>query len=296
MPLTNGSLALSWSPGKELGQYKIFSDMGTGYGVYIYKATVDEPAFVDKRLRPSWTYNYRLIEVKAGQERVLARLEAATFKAERPASIALAAQPEVTTASIVAAPTALPADAVLLGLVSDHDFTDEFNTLTLVGEVRNDSTVEVGQAEITITFYDTAGATIGSAQGKPILEVIPSGGKSPFHLTLTRPDGLASYSFRAVARPVTPKRQAQLSVAEVRRFEDEAGFFHIKGVVENAGTTISKRTKAVAILYDRDNGVINVGFTYVDPPTLRPGEKGSYDIIFAYYPRFATQQVIPFEE
>lgn len=294
--LTNSSIALSWPPGEQIGGYRIYSDMGSGYGVYVYRATVDEPAFVDKLLQPGRAYSYRLTQFKAGQENVLAQVEANTFEDERLANTLLSSQPEVMTASIVAAPTPLPADAVLLGLVSDSDFTDEFNTLTLVGEVRNDSNVDVGQAEVTITFYDTAGTAIGIAQGQTILEVIPAGGKSPYHITLTRPDGLTSYSLRAVARPVPPQRQAQLSVVEVRRYEDEAGFFHIRGVIENAGSTISKRTKVAAVIYGRDNGVINVGFTYVDPPTLRPGERGNYDVIFAYYPRYAGQLVIPFEE
>jgi hypothetical protein len=51
-----------------------------------------------------------------------------------------------------------------------------------------------------------------------------------------------------------------------------------------------------ASIYGRDNGLINVGFTYVDPLTLAPGEQAAYDVIFAYYPRYASQQVIAFEE
>jgi hypothetical protein len=294
--LTNGSIALSWPPGEQIGQYRIYSDMGSGYGIYLYKAMVDEPAFVDKLLRLGWSYNYRLTQFRAGQEIVLAQIEGQTFQDEPLANTTSSGQPEAAPATIMAAPTALPADAVLLGLVSDNDFTDEFNTLTVVGEVRNDSNVDAGQAEVTITFYDSAGTAIGMAQGQTILEVIPPGEKSPYHITLTQPAGLASYSLRAVARPVSSKRQAQLAIVEARRFEDEAGFFHVKGVVENAGSTISKRTKVAAVLYGRDNGVINVGFTYVDPPTLRPGERGSYDVIFAYYPGYAAQQVIPFEE
>jgi hypothetical protein len=42
--------------------------------------------------------------------------------------------------------------------------------------------------------------------------------------------------------------------------------------------------------------VINVGFTYVTPPTLAPGKQAAYDVIFTYYPRYLTQRVIPFEE
>ena len=94
-----------------------------------------------------------------------------------------------------------------------------------------------------------------------------------------------------------PTRQgAQLDVVEVRRFEDEAGFFHVKGIVENVGSTRARQTKVAAIIYGRDNSVINVGFAYVNPPTLVPGQKASYEVIFSYFPRYLSQQVIPFEE
>ena len=112
----------------------------------------------------------------------------------------------------------------------------------------------------------------------------------------TRPTGLASYSLRAVARPVSHKTKAQLAVGEVKRFEDEAGFFHIKGIIQNVGNVVAKRIKVAAVIYGRDGRVINVGFTYVTPPNLAPGEQASYDVIFTYYPGYFNQAVVPFEE
>jgi hypothetical protein len=227
---------------------------------------------------------------------VLAQADATTFGNDTTAGLASPEQSRAATVVVTPAPTALPPDAVLLGLRSDNNFTDGFNTLTVVGEVRNDSNLDVGQTDIAVTFYDAVGSVIGTANGQAMLEVIPPGEVSPFVITLTRPSGLASYSLRAVARPVAPARGAQLSVIEVKRYEDEAGFFHVRGVIENVGNVISKRTKVAAVIYGRDNRVINVSFTYASPPALRPGERATYDIIFTYYPRYVTQRVIPFEE
>ncbi|MCB0167353.1 MAG: FxLYD domain-containing protein [Anaerolineae bacterium] len=296
-PLTNRSIALTWtSPANDKGPYRLYSDMGTGYGVYIYKADVNEPSFIDSLLRPSFSYHYRVTRLaKDTPETILAQVNASTF----PTSELLgdfARSREATTNTVIAAPTALPADAVLLGLISDNDFIDEFNTLTIVGELRNDSNLDVGQTDISVTFYDAAGTLIGQANGETILKVIPRGERSPFIITLTRPTGYVSYSLRAVARPVSPRNNAQLAVVGVRRYEDEAGFLHIKGTIENVGTSTAKRTKVAAAIFGRDNSVINVAFTYVNPPTLAPGERAEYDAIFAYYPRYASQQVIAFEE
>jgi hypothetical protein len=286
-------VALSWALANQAGPYRIFSDMGTGYGVFVYKGETDQPAFVDKLLRAGLSYRYQITGQPASQTVVLAQLQADTFAdslrepfAGQPAALAISTP----------VPTALPPDAVLLGLLSDNRFTDDFNTLTIVGEVRNDSNVEVGHTDITVTFYDSGGNIIGTTQGETMLETIPPGDSSPFLITLTRPPGLASHSLRAVARPVAAASSAQLAVVELRRFEDEAGIFHIKGKIENVGSSVARRAKVAAVIYGRDGRVINVGFTYVNPPILAPGAQADYDVIFAYYPKYVTQTVIPFEE
>lgn len=291
-PLTNRSIALSWSPLDQGAPFRVYSDMGTGYGIYAYLAQTNEAAFIDEQLRANASYSYRLTLQDDQEEITFAQISAQAL-GENPLETVPSLNPP---SSVVAKPTALPADAILLGLISANDFVDEFKTLSIVGELRNDSGVSVGQTDVTVTFYDSAGTVIGAASGKAMLSAIPPGEKSPFIVSLTKPAGFATYSIRAMGRPVRSQQPAQLAVIEVKRYEDEAGFFHIRGIVENVGTTTAKRTKVAASIYGRDNGVINVGFTYVNPPTLKPGERATFDVIFAYYPRYASQQVIAFED
>lgn len=261
--------------------------------MFIYKAATSQATFIDKMLRPGMAYNYRITRLAAQKEVVLAQVDAATFGGGRVVNQRLASAVSITP---TVAPTALPPDTVLLGLLSDHNFTDQFNTLTIVGEVRNDSSLNVGQANIAITFYDASGNIIGTTNGGTIIEVLSPRQISPFIITLAKPAGLASYSLQAVARPVEPELKSQLVAVELKRYEDEAGFLHIKGVVKNSGNLVSKRTKVVAVIYGRDGRVINVGFTYVHPPTLAPGQQAAYEVSFTYYPRYYTQTVSPFEE
>jgi hypothetical protein len=297
IPLTNGSIALSWEPVAQARQYHIYSDMGTGYGVYIYKNhTTVQPAFVDELLRPGMTYQYQVSHLAGDQEILVGQAQVATFAPQTSSHNSSTGPAPAPSAKVTAQPTPLPPDAVLLGLISDHNFTDNFNTLTIVGEVRSDSTTEIGNSDITVTFYDAAGTVLETTHGKTILETIAPGGTSPFLITLTRPAGLASYSLRAIARPISARPKSQLSVTETRRFEDDAGFFHIKGSIKNAGNTTAKRIKVAAIIYGRDSRVIKVNFAYVNPPNLAPGQQGTYDVIFSYYPAYFDQAVVPFEE
>jgi hypothetical protein len=299
VPLTNNSIALTWTAPETSQQYHIYSDMGSGYGVYLYKAKTTQPTYIDESLRPGVVYNYRITRLENKQERMLARITTMTFVNEAGITSLAAADRSSSPPAALAptlAPTALPPDAVLLGLLSDNSFTDSFNTLTIVGEVRNDSPLDVGHTDITVTFYDAGGAAIDTARGETMLDIIPPGETSPFIITLTRPSGFASHSLRAIARPVAAQLKRQLTIAEVKRYEDEAGFLHIKGVVKNVGNRVAKRTKVAAVLYGRDGRVINVGFSYATPATLAPGEQGQYEVLFTYYPRYLTQTVIPFEE
>ena len=300
IPVSENRVALKWSLPKRLSpatkaQYRIYSDMGSGYGVYIYKAQTDQPTFIDKILYSGRPYIYQITQVNSKEETILTQVQAAPLDLKQPEA-PLARKELTATLRVTPAPTALPADTILLGLLSDNRFADDFDNLTIAGEVRNDSNLDAGETEITVTFYNKAGTAIKTAQGETMLDVIPPGETSPFLITLPRPAGMASHSLRATARPVSPELRAQLSTIEVRRFEDDAGFFHIKGVVENVGNITAKRAKISAVIYGRDGRVINVGFASTQPPTLAPGERATYDVIFTYYPRYVSQVVIPFEE
>lgn len=68
IPMTNGSIALSWIPINKTARYRVYSDMGTGYGVYILKTETRHPAFLDQWLRRGLSYTYRLAhQTKAGE-------------------------------------------------------------------------------------------------------------------------------------------------------------------------------------------------------------------------------------
>jgi hypothetical protein len=285
--------------------------MGTGYGVYLFKAETEENAFTDTSLRTGSRHQYRVASVTRTGETAIA--QAAVVTSGRPVSQAkgevqiasasntalpAAPRPSPSPVRVTPAPTPLPPDTIILGLLSATDYADDFdNTLTIVGEVRNDSHLDVGEAIVTATFYDTNGQVIGEAGGPTILDAMLPGVRSPFAITLPRPTGLANYSLRATGRPIsmaTPN--AKLNVVNTRRFEDTAGFYHVAGVIENLSNQRIKQARVIVTLYDRGGRVVNVGFSYPQPSSLSPSDRADFDVTFTYYPKVFSHLAIAVED
>jgi hypothetical protein len=306
-PLANNNVSLSWEPSNDTNGYRVYSDMGTGYGVYLFKAETEQPTWTDTSLRAGSRYQYRVGSITPTGETLVAWASAimpvrpdlharehATFASVEDTSAPATLKPTPSPVRVTPAPTPLPPDTVILGLLSATDYADNVDdTLTIVGEVRNDSQLDVGQTSVTATFYGDDGQVIGEFGGPTILEALAPGIRSPFIITLPRPPGLADYSLRATSRPITPATsEAELKVVNTRRFEDTTGFYHIAGVIENPGAQHVEQARVVVTLYDRGGNVINVGFAYPQPAALSPDSRADFDVSFTYYPKVFSHLAI----
>ena len=290
-------MGLSWDVSEKKQSYRIYSDMGRGYGVHIYKEETGETAFVDSAAQPGRLYSYQVSALEQGKEQPLGVATAVTWQAD------VVAEAKVIPSSssgpvngpanvaVIPAPTALPPDALLLGLMSDASYTDGFDTLNVVGEVINDSNLDVGNITVIVTFYDAAGAFIHEAQGKTLVDNLQPEERAPFLLSLPRPAGMSNYSVKAVGRPTPPRLKPQLVLLSNKRYEDDAGFFHVTGQIKNTGSVAVEQAKVVVTLYGRGGGVINVGFAYPQPSPLAPGEIAAFDVSFTYFPKFLDHRV-----
>ena len=262
--LTGNDISLTWEPLTDADAYRIYSDMGTGYGVYVYKAETTGHELNDTKLRSGLRYRYRVDAVTSSGETAVAWSQAVTpYRLEMQARSRSdseagggsgAVQPVRSSVRVTPAPTPLPPDTIILGLLSATDYADEIDhTLTIVGEVRNDSHLDVGETTVSATFYGTDGQVIGEASGSAMLHALAPGVRSPFVITLPQPAGLANYSLRATGRPNTPAAtDTELNVINTRRFEDTTGFYHIAGVVENRS---ARRVEGARVIVDRKSVV-----------------------------------------
>jgi hypothetical protein len=192
--------------------------------------------------------------------------------------------PSPTPRRIVAIPTPLPPDTVLLGLMSSHEYEDDLGFFTIVGEVRNDLQMNVGRVLVTATFYNASGDVIEEVSNSTMIDILLPSQRSPFALTLPRPVDLWEYSLRITARPTLEQPLAGLAVVQSRAYEDEVGFYHVTGEVENTGQRTADRVQVVVTLYDKWGKIVNAGFVYSEPRRVRPGEKAAFDCSFNYYP------------
>jgi hypothetical protein len=192
--------------------------------------------------------------------------------------------PSPTPRRFAATPTPLPPDTVLLGLMSSHEYEDDLGFFTIVGEVRNDLQMNVGRVLITATFYNASGNVIEEVSTSTMMDILLPGQRSPFALILPRPEDLWEYSLRITARPTLEQPLAGLEVVQSHTYEDEVGFYHVTGEVENTGQRAADRVQIVVTLYDKWGKIVNAGFVYSEPRRVRPGEKAAFNCSFNYYP------------
>ncbi len=268
--------------------------MGSGFGVFVLQTETLENIFTDTAVEPGSQVVYRVenATAPAGIVRVqLPDMPQRVQSAVRSAAPIPAASVSGSM-TIIPAPTPLPPDALLLGLMSDTSFTDGVGTLHVLGELRNDSNVDVGEMSVTVSFYDAAGDFLMEITGRPLAKTLAPGGRAPFSIETAPPVGWHNYSVKAVGRPIPAILQPQTALVSVSAAEDAVGFYHVSGSVKNMGNTVLKRPKVVVTLYGRGGGVINVGFAYLQPRQLDPGEIAGFDVTFTYFPNVLDYQLV----
>lgn len=300
-PLEVDTVMLSWQPACWAMAYRIHSDMDSGFGIYMLREETEGSSYVDAHLRPATFYRYRVVALDQDDKMLLANQTAtipprpALARIGNPMLMTLPA-PTRAAITVTPAPTPLPPDTIILGLLSTSDHVDEIDGyLTIVGEVRNDSNMDVGDAAVSVVLYDAQGERQGEIEGEPVLSTLAPGEHSPFILKVKQSSSEVHYSVRATARAkgeMHTRSTSALRVVSSRRFEDDVGLYHVAGVVQNKGTGRVEQARVVIILYDRGSRVVNVGFGYPKPAILAPGKYADFDVTFTYYPKVVRHAVL----
>jgi len=289
-------LTLSWKGNRE-ETYDVYSDMGMGYGVFIHKQQVQGGGYSDAGLWPGTSYHYQITGRNGEQttDTIVTTLGEAIahyvpLPQPKPSPFAikltLEAAPSLTSTIAPATPifTPVPADTILLGLMSSNDYIDDLGNVVIVGEVRNDSPQNAGQAHVVVTFYDARGEIIQQEETRPLINILKPGQRSPFVLSIPKPLNLWEWSLRATARPTQQEPRQGLVIRESRAREDKIGFYHVVGKVYNEESRVTHLAQVVVTLYDKWGKIVNAGFGYTDPLTIEVGAAAQFDCSFSYFP------------
>lgn len=288
-PLTESEVELRWT-GSRPGKYDVFTDGGIGLGVFWRKARVQGNFYRDSGLEPDATYSYfvRPQRGERSRETTVQTLHSPPPLAQIPTSQPIAAaypSPHAATPRPSVTPSPVPADTILLGLMSSTDYVDDLGELVVVGIVRNDANSNAADARVTLTLYNAAGSIIGEIGGRTLVNVLKPGQRSPFIVSVPRPDDLWEWSLRATARPTTEQPHGGLTMINSHAYEDQAGFYHVTGTVINGGSRATRLAQVVVTLYDKWGKIVNAGFAYTDPSSVRIGSEATFDCPFSYFPR-----------
>jgi hypothetical protein len=273
--------------------YRIYWDMGLGYSMYTLKTSVRHTHYSNSGLQPSTTYRYLITtfdgRAESSPEGITVRTHSWLLLplVQIMTPITTAAPMGETTTPRPASPTPLASSQpseVILGLMGTNDYLDDLGNLHVVGEVHNDTTHNVDQIRVRITFYSEEGNVLEETTSSALLDLLVPGQRTPFVIVWENAGDWKRHSLHATGRATTSRPGEGLNVLYSYARLDDAGLYHVIGRVRNDGTATAYYVKVVVSLYDPLGKISNANFTYTEPSRIAPGMTATFDCIFDYYP------------
>jgi hypothetical protein len=192
-----------------------------------------------------------------------------------------------STPTRTATPTPTPTPTIVVSgeviVLSSNAFIVTLGTQTdihIVGEVRNDATANAESVEVTATFYDGSGTSLGAASSIAYQGILTPGQTSPFKIVESYPPGYDHYTLSlsygfTMEQPLPP-----LQPSNWTKYYDACNeWLYFFGEVENTTGQNIEAVQVIATLYDASGRVLNVedtGLTGVFRDLLEPGGKSPF--------------------
>jgi hypothetical protein len=173
-----------------------------------------------------------------------------------------------------------------VSILSSSQYSTEFGSTYIVGEVRNNLSDLVQYVQIVGRFYDSTGLLIDTDFTYTDLDLLRPGEKSPFRLIITDESvaqRIDNYTLAVNWDPVfaDPSAVANATVLTIQEGEhriNDNGWYEIVGEVVNGGTDDTEFVEVVATYYDEAGQVINTDFTYTDPSDIPAGQSAPFEL------------------
>jgi hypothetical protein len=155
-------------------------------------------------------------------------------------------------------------------------------SLYIIGEVRNDTNLNVQFVQITATLYDASGEAVQAKYSYTQIDQLSPGDVSPFLIIFSNPVEWSSYDLN-VEWNATPRQRPPLKVLSSELYFDDFGAAHVKGKARNPSGETRKYINAVVTLYGPDGEVIGVGNGYTAPNKLDPNQVTLFDVRVSFW-------------
>jgi len=159
----------------------------------------------------------------------------------------------------------------------------------IVGEVRNNTNAPIEYVKIVVTLYDSNNKVVGTDFAYTELDVIPPGGKSPFETGTDKWAGVTTYKVQVEGRKGSLPRQ-DLVILSHESYKD-GKWLHVRGEVQNTGTTPAEYVKLVVTLYDANGNVVATDFSYTALDTIPAGGTSPFETGTDYWPNFDHYEI-----
>lgn len=179
------------------------------------------------------------------------------------------------------APTATPTPVPLMINVGRDYVSSSGNYYHVVGEIVNESEQWYDFVRIVGSFYDEEGALIGTDFTYIELETLPPNDVGVFDLSINIQEigrDIDSYELHVEYDVTTPSYQDIEANVSNEYFSSSGNYYHLVGEARNTGTTDCEFVKIVGALYDADETVLSVDFTYTELDIVPAGGASPFDL------------------
>ena len=171
-----------------------------------------------------------------------------------------------------------------LAILRQTAYTDAGGTTHVVGEIHNGSTVRYREVQVSCAFHDRGGATLGTAEGPALVDILLPGESAFFRVSLpASPAGITAYS-------VTPSgvETADAPYTDLSFYRDhgllDANAMTLLGEVLNTGPIAAHQVRIAAALLDEGGQILDVGWTAARRDVLYPDEVSPFSLLIGNLP------------
>ncbi len=188
--------------------------------------------------------------------------------------------PETTLISPL--PTQRIADG--LTILRQTAYTDAGGTTHVVGEVHNGSTARYRGVQVSCTFHDRGGATLGTAEGSVLVDILLPDESAFFRVSLpASPAGITAYSVTPSGVETTDAPYTDLSFFRDHGILD-VNAMTLLGEVLNTGPVAAHQVRIAAALLDESGQILDVGWTAARRDVLYPEEVSPFSLLIGNLP------------